>query len=75
MSDAANEITARCAGAARAARAAIEELRDRIWALMRPRKAQGGGYGLDEVARDATEVAKAWNRSHEAPARSRGRAR
>lgn len=70
-----DSITARCAGAARAARAAIEELRDRIWALMRPRKAQGGGYGLDEAARDATEVAKAWNRSHEAPARSRGRAR
>ena len=70
-----DSITARCAGAARAARAAIEELRDRIWALMRPRKAQGGGYGLDEVARYATEVAKAWNRSHEAPARSRGRAR
>lgn len=70
-----DSIAARCAGAARAARAAIEELRDRIWALMRPRKAQGGGYGLDEVARDATEVAKAWNRSHEAPARSRGRAR
>lgn len=70
-----DSITARCAGAARAARAAIEELRDRIWALMRPRKAQGGGYGLDEVARDATEVAKAWNRSHEAPTRSRGRAR
>lgn len=70
-----DSITARCAGAARAARAAIEELRDRIWALMRPRKAQGGGYGLDEVAGDATEVAKAWNRSHEAPARSRGRAR
>lgn len=70
-----DSITARCAGAARAARAAIEELRDRIWALMRPRKAQGGGYGLDEVARDATEVAKVWNRSHEAPTRSRGRAR
>jgi DNA repair exonuclease SbcCD ATPase subunit len=70
-----DSIAARCAGAARAARAAIEELRDRIWALMRPRKAQVGGYGLDEVARDATEVAKAWNRSHEAPARSRGRAR
>lgn len=70
-----DSIAARCAGAARAARAAVEELRDRIWALMRPRKAQGGGYGLDEVARDATEVAKAWNRSHEAPARSRGRAR
>ena len=30
---------------------------------------------MDEVAMDATEVAKAWNRSHEAPARSRGRAR
>ena len=70
-----DSITARCAGAARAARAAIEELRDRIWALMRPRKAQGGGYGLDEMVRDATEAAKAWNRSHEAPARSRGRAR
>ena len=70
-----DSIAARCAGAARAARAAIEELRDRIWALMRPRKAQGGGYGLDEVVRDAAEAAKAWNRSHEAPARSRGRAR
>lgn len=70
-----DSIAARCAGAARAARAAIEELGDRIWALMRPRKAQGGGYGLDEMVRDATEAAKAWNRSHEAPARSRGRAR
>ena len=70
-----DSITARCAGAARAARAAIKELRDRIWALMRPRKAQGGGYGLDEMVRDATEAAKAWNRSHEAPARSRGQAR
>lgn len=53
-----DSITARCAGAARAARAAIEELRDRIWALMRPRKAQGGGYGLDEVMRDATRALK-----------------
>lgn len=70
-----DSITARCAGAARAARAAIEELRDRIWALMRPKKAQGGGYGLDEMVRDATEAAKAWNRSHEAPARSRGQVR
>lgn len=70
-----DSITARCAGAARAARAAIEELRDRIWALMRPRKAQGGRYGLDEMVRDATEAAKAWNRSHEAPTRSRGQAR
>lgn len=70
-----DSIAARCAGAARAIGRAVEELGDRIWALMRPRKAQGGGYGLDEVMRDATEVAKAWNRSHEAPARSRGQAR
>lgn len=34
-----DSIAARCAGAARAARAAIEELGDRIWALMRPKKA------------------------------------
>ena len=70
-----DSIAARCAGAARAARAAIEELGDRIWALMRPRKAQRTECGLDDVMRDATEVAKAWNRSHEAPARSRGQAR
>lgn len=70
-----DSIAARCAGAARAIGRAVEELGDRIWALMRPRKAQGGGYGLDEMVRDATEAAKAWNRSHEAPARSRGQAR
>ena len=70
-----DSIAARCAGAARAARAAIEELGDRIWALMRPRKAQSTERSLDDVMREATEVAKAWNRSHEAPARSRGRAR
>ena len=70
-----DSIVARCAGAARAIGRAVEELGDRIWALMRPRKAQGGGYGLDEMVRDATEAAKAWNRSHEAPARSRGQAR
>lgn len=70
-----DSIAARCAGAARAARAAIEELGDRIWALMRPRKEQRGGYGLDEMVRYATETAKALDRSHEAPARSRGQAR
>lgn len=70
-----DSIAARCAGAARAARAAIEELGDRIWALMRPRKAQRGERSLDEVMRDATRAAEAWNRSHEAPARSRGQAR
>lgn len=70
-----DSIAARCAGAARAIGRAVEELGDRIWALMRPRKAQGGGYDLDEVMRDDTEVAKAWNRSHEAPVRSRGQSR
>lgn len=70
-----DSIAARCAGAARAIGRAVEELGDRIWALMRPRKAQGGGYGLDEKVRDATETAKALDRSHEAPARSRGQAR
>ena len=70
-----DSIAARCAGAARAIGRAVEELGDRIWVLMRPRKAQGGGYGLDEVVRYATETAKALDRSHEAPARSRGQAR
>lgn len=65
-----DSIAARCAGAARAARAAIEELGDRIWALMRPRKAKTEQRSLDDVMREATEVAKAWNRSREAPARA-----
>ena len=43
-----DSIAARCAGAARAARAAIEELGDRIWALMRPRKAQSTERSLDD---------------------------
>ena len=70
-----DSIAARCAGAARAIGRAVEELGDRIWALMRPRKAQDGGYSLDEVVRYATETAKALDRSHEAPARSRGQTR
>lgn len=70
-----DSIAARCAGAARAIGRAVEELGDRIWALMRPRKAQGGGYDLDEMVRYVTETAKALDRSHEAPARSRGQAR
>lgn len=71
-----DSIAARCAGAARAARAAIEELGDRIWALMRPRKAQRTERGLDDVMRDATEVArasKALSRNHVAPTNSRPR--
>lgn len=71
-----DEIAARCAGAARAARAAIEELGDRIWALMRPRKAQRGGRSLDDVMREATEAARAseaLSRNHVAPTNSRSR--
>lgn len=71
-----DSIAARCAGAARAARAAIEELGDRIWALMRPRKAQRTERGLDDGMREATEVAraaKALSRNHVAPTNSRPR--
>lgn len=70
-----DSIAARCAGAARAARAAIEELGDRIWALMRPRKAQRGERSLDDVMREAADVAratKALSRNH-APTNSRQR--
>lgn len=75
-----DSIAARCAGAARAARAAIEELGDRIWALMRPRKAQRGKRSPDDVMREATEAARAseaLGRNHVAPtnSRSRGQAR
>lgn len=84
-----DSIAARCAGAARAARAAIEELGDRIWALMHPRKAQRTERDLDDVMReqprqqslndvlrDAQRAADAWNRDHAAPQRTyRGRAR
>lgn len=75
-----DSIAARCAGAARAIGRAVEELRDRIWALMRPRKVQRTERGLDDVMREATEVAraaKALSRNHVAPTnnRSRGQAR
>ena len=75
-----DSIAARCAGAARAIGRAVEELRDRIWALMRPRKVQRTARGLDDVMREATEVAraaKALSRNHVAPtnSRSRGQAR
>ena len=71
-----DSIAARCAGAARAARAAIEELGDRIWALMHPRKAQSTERSLDDVMREATEVARAaetLSRNHVAPTNSRPR--
>lgn len=75
-----DSIAARCAGAARAIGRAVEELGDRIWALMRPRKAQRTECGLDDVMREATEVAraaKALSRNHVVPtnSRSRGQAR
>lgn len=75
-----DSIAARCAGAARAIGRAAEELGDRIWALMRPRKAQRTERSLDDVMREATEVAraaKALSRNHVAPTngRSRGQAR
>lgn len=52
------------------------ELGDRIWALMRPRKAQRTERDLDDVMREATEVAraeKALSRNHVAPTNSRQR--
>lgn len=73
-----DSIAARCAGAARAIGRAVEELGDRIWALMRPRKVQRTERGFDDVMREATEVARAkeaLSRNHVAPARSRGQAR
>ena len=71
-----DSIAARCAGAARAARAAIEELGDRIRALMRPRKAQRTERSLDDVMREATDVARAakeLSRNYVAPTNSRQR--
>lgn len=75
-----DSIAARCAGAARAIGRAAEELGDRIWALMRPRKAQRTERSLDDVMREATEVAraaKALSRNHVVPTngRPRGQAR
>ena len=68
-----DSIAARCAGAARAARAAIEELGDRIWALMRPKKTQRTERNLDDVKREATEVARAAKAQRAARARDANR--
>lgn len=71
-----DSIAARCAGAARAIGRAVEELGDRIWALMRPRKVQRTERGLDDVMREAAEVArasKALSCNHVAPTNSRPR--
>ena len=50
-----DSIAARCAGAARAARAAIEELGDRIWALMRPNPKKALKRDLAALERDYGE--------------------
>lgn len=71
-----DSIAARCAGAARAIGRAVEELGDRIWALMRPRKVQRTERSFDDVNREATEAAraaKALSRNHVAPTNSRPR--
>lgn len=68
-----DSIAARCAGAARAARAAIEELGDRIRALMRPRKAQRTVGDVMREAADVARAAKALSRNHVAPTNSRQR--
>ncbi|MEQ3619685.1 hypothetical protein, partial [Mediterraneibacter gnavus] len=71
-----DSIAARCAGAARAIGRAVEELGDRIWALMRPRKAKTEQRILDDVMREATEAARAseaLSRGHVAPTNSRPR--
>lgn len=71
-----DSIAARCAGAARAIGRAVEELGDRIWALMRPRKVQRTERSLDDVMREATEIARAadaLSRNHVVPTNSRPR--
>ena len=55
----------------------VEELRSRIsrpleYLMPKPKTQR---RGLDEMARDATRAAEAWNRNHAAPARSRGQTR
>lgn len=75
-----DRVIAQCDGLAGRIRTAIEELGDRIWALMRPRKPKTEQRSLDDVMREATEAArasKALSRNHVAStnSRSRGQAR
>lgn len=79
-----DNIVVKCDGLASRIRAGVagmrikvEELRSRI---SRPleylmRREQPRQQSLNDVLRDAQRAADAWNRSHEAPARSRGQAR
>lgn len=71
-----DRVIAQCDGLAGRIRTAIEELGDRIWALMRPRKPKTEQRSLDDVMREATEAArasKALSRNHVAPTNSRPR--
>lgn len=68
-----DSIAARCAGATRAARAAIGALGDRIRALMRPRNAQRTVGDVMREAADVARAAKALSRNHVAPTNSRQR--
>ena len=79
-----DRIAAQCDGLASRIRAGVagmrikvEELRSR---LPRPpeylmRREQPRQQSINDVLRDAQRAADAWNRDHEAPARSRGQAR
>ena len=78
-----DSIAAKCDGLAGRIRAGIsglklkiQELRERIAAPMRQRQAVTRQPSIDDVIRDATRAADAWNREHAAPSRSyRGRSR
>lgn len=77
-----DRICAKCDGLASRIRAdvagiwlKVEELRSRIsrpleYLMPKPKTES---YGLDEVMRDATRAAEAWNRNHAAPTNSRPR--
>ena len=79
-----DRIRAKCDGLSSRIRADIagiwlkvEELRSRIsrpleYLMPKPKTEQ---RGLDEMARDATRAAEAWNRNHAAPARPHGQTR
>lgn len=77
-----DRICAKCDGLASRIRAdvagiwlKVEELRSRISRALEylMPKPKTESYGLDEVMRDATRAAEAWNRDHAVPANSRSR--
>lgn len=79
-----DNIVVKCDGLASRIRAGVagirikvEELRSRISRSLEylMRREQPRQQSLNDVLRDAQRAADAWNRDHEAPARSRGQAR